>query len=87
MKFYRKNIGEIQHELFFVVSDVECNKLFQGTSVYGYKNIPKDTNYILLSSKVYQGEMRENLLYAGIQKNKIISLYDRDDICDLAMMN
>lgn len=87
LKLYYKSIGKIQHELFFIVSDVECNKFFQGKPVYGYQNIPKDTDYILLSSKVYQNDMRENLLHVGIQKNKIISLYDKNDICDLVMMN
>ncbi len=87
LHWYREKIGSIQCELFFVVSSVNGENSFEGRPVFEYQNIPRDTDFIFLSSKVCQKEMKENLLRAGIPEKKILSLYKKEDICDLVIVN
>lgn len=87
LHLYKKQIGEIQCDLFFVVSSVEKNCFFGGKKVMRYTDVSEDVDFIFLSSKEYQEEMKENLFYLHFPETKILSFYKKEDICDLVMVN
>lgn len=87
LNWYQQEIGNIQCELFFVASSLDREIFFEDRPVLEYQNIPQDTDFIFLSSKVCQKEMEENLLHAGIPQEKILSLYTNKDICDLVIVS
>lgn len=74
LELYRRYIGEINCELFFIVS--EKNKdYFMGRKVVTCNEIPIDTD-IVISSRIYQNEMLRTLLDSGIEEERIITLYN-----------
>jgi len=87
LDLYRKFAGEIRCELYFIVSECEDGSRFRDKPVIACKKIPKDTSCVLISSRMYQEEMMENLLLVGVEETKIITLYDDTDICDLTMLH
>ena len=81
LKMYQSEIGQIQSELFFIVSSSKANQNFLNRRVITYKEIPKDADYIL----IHQQEMYENLLEQNIKKENICLLYTEQSVCDLVM--
>ena len=59
-----------------------CNR-----TVISCCEIPENIDCILLSSMPYQNEMKKNLLCYGIDTDKIVTLYEEGDICDLIKVN
>lgn len=87
MELYEQHFGEIKCELFFIVTSCEKEMSYWGRPVVSCHEIPKDVDRILLSSMPYQREMQTNLLHQGIDENKIVALYEKNDICDLIKVN
>lgn len=85
LKMYQSEIGQIQSELFFIVSSSKANQNFLNRRVITYKEIPKDADYIVISSLIHQQEMYENLLEQNIKKENICLLYTEQSVCDLVM--
>lgn len=83
---YKRFAGDIRCEIYFIVSECEDGQYFQDKPVVSCERIPTDTSRILISSRLYQEEMIENLLSAGVEEGKIITLYREDDICDLTIL-
>ena len=48
-------------------------------------SIPQETDEIIISSKVYQNEMRKCLLESGVKENIIHTIYAADEISDLVI--
>ena len=86
LELYKRLAGDIRCEVYFIVSECEDGRYFQGKPVVSCERIPTDTSHILISSRLYQEEMIGNLLSAGVEKEKIIALYRDDDICDLTIL-
>jgi len=87
MDMYQRYFGNIECELFFVVTECKRNMHYGNQSVISFSDIPMDTYCIVLSSLPYQEEMRKNLLLQGVDEKKIVLLYEKNDICDLIMVN
>ncbi len=84
IKIYKELIGKLWSDLFFIVT---CDKKsrFCGRPLLTCEEIPENIDYILLSSRSYQQEMKKNLLRCGIAENRIIFLYDGQELCDLVV--
>lgn len=87
MEMYERHFGEIKCELFFIVTSCEKGTSYCNRPVVSYLEIPEDVDCILVSSMPYQREMKNNLLLQGINENKIVALYEKNDICDLIKVN
>lgn len=85
LRFYEKQIGRIRAEVFFLVSAEGGEQKFRDKKVFCYKNMPRDTDCIVISSYLYQQEMYRNLKEQGIEEEKIQVLYTEKSICDLTM--
>lgn len=87
IKLYQKEIGEIYSKVFFIVSSSDGVLEFCGKPIFSCNEISCDTDYIILSSYLYQQEMYDNLCKIGFDKEKIFTLYEENDICDLIMLD
>lgn len=85
LNMYRKEIGPIRSELFFIVSEKKGKQCFFDRKVITYKEIPKNVDYIVVSSSLHQQEMYKNLLDENIAKDQIYLFYTRRSVCDLIM--
>ena len=83
---YQKFFGEISANIYFMVSSSDCPNTFMGKQVLPCKEIPEDTEGIVLSSLIYQNEMKQQLQKCGIDEKKVIGLYEPQDKCDLVMV-
>ena len=54
-----------------------------GKEVFSSNVIPEAVNGVIVSSKVYQNQMVEELYKQGIEAEKIYTLYKREDFVDL----
>lgn len=86
LTLYQKFFGEITANIYFMVSSSDCPNTFMGKQVLPCKGIPVDTDGIVLSSLIYQNEMKQQLQKYGIDEKKVIGLYEPQDKCDLVMV-
>lgn len=77
LEYYKKYVGEIKSSLFFLVSDDKNTGIYEGNRVVLYTSVKPENAFYVLSSMVYQKDMEENLLRTGIEKERIIKLYDK----------
>ena len=82
LNLYQKLAGEIQCGLFFVVTEKTTEKVFN-CPVLAVTECRGLVDEIIISSKLYQQEMKENLIKEGFEENKIILLYQQGEVCDL----
>lgn len=82
LNLYQKLVGEIQCDLFFIVTEKATEKVFN-CPVFAVTECRGLADEIIVSSKLYQQEMKENLLKEGLEEDKIILLYQQGAICDL----
>lgn len=87
IKLYQKEIGKIYSDIFFIVSSSEGVSNFWGKSIFLCNELPCNTDYIVLSSYLYQQEMYNNLCEIGFDKKRIFMFYKDTDICDLIMLD
>jgi glycosyltransferase involved in cell wall biosynthesis len=87
LDLYRKEIGEIESDLYFIVSDVTEEMYYDGKEVRHIDDLKPETNYIIISSKLYQVEMYKKLEECSIQEGKIIRLYDEHDAVDYVIVS
>lgn len=85
LDFYRYHIGEVNAELIFVQTEAKEEECFEGHKVLSVKDIPEEVGDIVISSMIYQEEMKQILLKNGIGDRTIYTLYDDRDLCDLVM--
>lgn len=50
-------------------------------------NIDPNTGCVVISSKMYREEMRENLIRAGFNSEKIMMLYTKNDAVDFVILS
>lgn len=82
LNLYHRLVGRIQCELFFIVTKKTCENVFE-CPVLSFTECGGGVDEIIISSKLYQQEMKENLMKVGIEKSKMILLYQQGDVCDL----
>lgn len=82
----RKLVGGIQCNLCFIVTERMEDK-YLGYPLLSPSECKNVIDVVILSSKTYQQGMKETLIKAGIEAEKVISLYQRGDICDWIMLN
>lgn len=80
LALYKKFYGSIQCKIFYIVTEI-LEKADDETVTY--KNIPSDTDYIVVSSLIFQKEMLSNLLEVMYPIEKIVLLYDEDNFFDI----
>lgn len=84
LDLYAKFIGTIKSDFFFIVTE-KNNNSFMGKMVVSCSEIPSDTDKIVISSRIYQTEMKKQLISKGVNKNKILELYNSEDKYDLVL--
>lgn len=82
-KLYKKYIGEINSKICFIKTSAKVNEKYMGKEVFSSNVIPEAVNGVIVSSKVYQNQMVEELYKQGIEAEKIYTLYKREDFVDL----
>lgn len=85
-RLYREMIGPITAQLYLIVSntnDINSNSEIEMRSL---EEIADCWDVYLLSSKIYQEEMYQNLRKKSISKEKICRLYDKNDAVDCVMI-
>lgn len=87
MELYEQWLGKIECELIFIVTSCKKEMSYCNRTVISCCEIPENIDCILLSSMPYQNEMKKNLLCYGIDTDKIVTLYEEGDICDLIKVN
>lgn len=85
IKLYELLVGKIQSEICYIVSD-RHEKTPMNNRVYTCDEIPANVESIIISSRVYQKEMLENLKRNGILANRAVVLYRESDWFDLAFV-
>lgn len=86
LNLYQSLVSEIQCELYFIITKKSEDEFF-GRPILAVSECRKIVDEIVISSKLYQQEMKDSLMREGVEENKVILLYNRDDICDLVIMN
>lgn len=85
-RLYRNLIGEVNAELYLIVSDEKDVNLNSNIVMRTLDKAADDWDIYLLSSKIYQEEMYQNLRKKQIPKEKIYRLYDKNDAVDCVMI-
>lgn len=83
---YKKLGGEIRCDLYFIVTE-KTNDRYANRPVLAVPECKGFVDEIIVSSRIYQEEMKENLLKEGLDENHVILLYRQGDICDLITIN
>lgn len=86
LSLYKRLVGEIKCELYFIVTQKNCDKFFN-RPVFSASECGEFLDKIVISSKLYQQDMRENLIQQGINQEKMILLYQRGDIFDFTVID
>lgn len=86
-RLYRNLIGEITAEISLIVSNESDVKSDVGITMEVLDAVPNDWDIYLISSKVYQEEMCQNLRKRMIPEEKISRLYGKNDAVDCVMID
>lgn len=81
---YKKYVGEIKGNIFFIVTDNSGSQSeYAGYPLLTCFQIPASTDRIIISSLTYKKDMLGQLEKAGIAKKTVHELYNRREYCDL----
>lgn len=87
LELYKKYIDRIKCRVFFIVTQNNDNVAdYMGYPVVTPASIPENTSHIIISSLLYQDDMYEQLIKAGIVEEKIVELYGENAFCDLPVI-
>ena len=84
---YRTMIGEIKSDLYFVVSENIDKREYYEKEIREINNLRQDTDYIIVSSKVYQKEICKKLELVGFEPSRIITVYNSNDAVDFVIIS
>jgi len=90
LNLYERYIGKIRCQYFYILSEVSQGpdeKKKEEHFTVSYKDIPKDTDLIIISSLVYMNDMVQNLKSVSVDIKKIHQIYKKNDVIDLIMVN
>ncbi|MCI9489602.1 MAG: glycosyltransferase family 2 protein [Dorea sp.] len=86
LNLYRKLVGDIRCDLYFIVT-WKTDDEFAGRPVLGLSECSGTGDAVIISSRLYQQEMKENLKREGIEEKQMIFLYQPGDICDMVRIH
>ena len=87
LNMYRTMIGEIKSDLYFVVSENIDKREYYEKEIREINNLRQDTDYIIVSSKVYQKEICKKLELVGFEPSRIITVYNSNDAVDFVIIS
>lgn len=82
---YEKYVGSIFCDAFFIETKKKA-ETFWGRKVVCCADIPCNTDMIIVSSRIYKEEMVNELVNRNIEKEKIVTLYDKEDKFDIVVI-
>lgn len=86
-RLYREIIGPITAKLYLIVSNASDINFNSGIEMKSLDEITDCGDVYLLSSKIYQEEMYQNLRRRSVPKEKICRLYGKNDAVDCVMID
>lgn len=86
LSLYRNLIGEIRCDLYFIVTE-KTTDTYADRPVFAVSECKGLLDAAIISSRIYQEEMKENLIREGLDEKDMILLYRREDICDFIIIN
>lgn len=83
LELYEAKVGPIHCQLEYAVTQLQQEQVYNGKRVFSIWELPSDTDGVVISSFYYEDEMLEQLeqYYNGSVPR--ISIYDKNDICDI----
>lgn len=84
---YEKVCGNINCDFYYLVTRKERQSEFKGKKLVSTNEIDHDTDYVVISSLIYQEEMIEELDKKNILPNNRIILYRKNEIYDLVVLS
>lgn len=87
LKLYNTYVGEIKSELYFIVSKEINPKQYGGNEIRVVDHLCRNTDYIIISSKMYQTEMCRKLDLVKFDRDKVITLYGANDAVDFVIIS
>lgn len=85
-KLYRNLIGGMIADVCLIVSSAHDIDSCLGIDVKALDEVTDNWDMYVLSSKLYQAEMYQNLLKKSIPEEKIYGLYNKNDAVDCVML-
>ena len=86
LNLYRNLIGEIRCDLYFIVTEKTADT-YADRPVLSVAECKGFVDAVIISSRIYQEEMKENLIREGMDERYVILLYQQGDICDFITVN
>jgi len=86
MELYERFVGKIQADVFFIVTHKEIDML-NNRRVIQVDQIKEPYNRIIISSRLYEKEMKSMLEKTGIASSRVVSLYNDNDWIDIVVTN
>lgn len=83
--FYQEICGTINCEIYFIVTARESNSTYLQKKIVSCDEIEDNTDFIVISSLIYQDEMINQLQRRNVQQEKIVTLYNNNEIYDLVL--
>lgn len=86
LRLYRETVGPIAARLFLIVTeekDINSNSMIE---IKALDEVSNNMDVYIISSKIYQKEMYQNLRKRMIPEQKISRLYDKNDAVDCVMI-
>lgn len=85
LDLYKKYVGNIEANIYFIVTEKNGTDEFLDCKVVACNEIPNNTDKIIISSKVYQNEMKNHLIGLRVRRDIIYLVYANEEICDLVL--
>ena len=82
----RSLIGEIRCGLHFIVTE-KTSDTYANRPVLAVSECEGFVDAVVVSSRIYQEEMKQNLIREGMDEKNVILLYRQGDICDFITIN
>lgn len=86
LNLYRSLIGEIRCGLHFIVTE-KTSDTYANRPVLAVSECEGFVDAVVVSSRIYQEEMKQNLIREGMDEKNVILLYRQGDICDFITIN
>lgn len=87
ISLYERLYGAIHSDVYFVVTKNGDINQYYGKKVISCNEIAEDTDYVVISSLIYQNDILKELDYQNKMINKRITLYNQDEIYDLVVLS
>ena len=86
LDLYREMVGNIKADIYFIVTHSLGNTEFMGKEIKEIDSIYPDTEYIIVSSKLYQAEICKRLDSSKFAAKRIVTLYNQNDAVDFVII-